>query len=437
MDRQDRKLLLLILGFTAIEILLVTSAGVSRWIAAAALAVINLSFFFFLRHFRAEPYYLPEPSPENATIESALESTLRIANETLPVLRRGLNEDTAKKTAEIIQKISEMAAVAITDREKVLAFVGVGCEKHQPGERILTEATRQVIATGQMKIVPDTNALNCSRYDSCECPLGSAVIVPLKNRDEVVGALKLYSTSHGHPPRHIVRLATGIAQLLSMQMELAELDRQAQLVTQARLEALHAQINPHFFFNTINTIVMYSRTDPEKTRQLLINLAELFRKTLKRPGPFITFKEELECIETYFALEEARFGNKIRLVKNIDESLLHYEIPVLSIQPLVENAVRHGLSPKLGPGTVTISAELKGRELRITVSDDGVGIPAYRLQEILKPGVGSGNGVGLSNVNERFKSLYGEDYALKIQSKEGVGTKISLRIPLYHPAHAK
>lgn len=437
MNKPQRNLFLLILALTAVEVVLVTSAGISRWLAAAALTAVNLGLFFLLRQPRLEPYYPPEPAAENATIESALESTLRIANETLPVLRRGLNEDTAKKTAEIIQKISEMAAVAITDREKVLAFIGVGCEKHQPGEQILTEATKQVVATGQMKIVPDTNALNCSRYNSCECPLGSAVIVPLKNRDEVIGTLKLYSTSHGHPPRHIVRLASGIAQLLSMQMELAELDRQAQLVTQARLEALHAQINPHFFFNTINTIVMYSRIDPEKTRQLLIHLAELFRKTLKRPGPFITFKEELECIETYFALEEARFGNKIRLVKDIDESLLHYEIPVLSIQPLVENAVRHGLSPKLGPGTVTISAHLKGRELRITISDDGVGIPPHRLHEVLKPGVGSGNGVGLSNVNERFKSLYGEDYGLKIQSKEGVGTKISLRIPLHHPAHAK
>lgn len=437
MDQQNWKLLLFIIGCTAIEILLVTKLNVTGWLIGIILTAINLGIFAVLRHFGSRRYRHFEPAIENATIESTLESTLQIAHETLPFLRRGLNEDTAKQTAEIIQKISDMAAVAITDKERVLAFIGVGCDKHQPGEQILTEATRQVIATGQYKLVPDTNALNCTRYDSCDCPLGSAVIVPLKNREEVVGTLKLYSTSHGNPPRQIVRLATGIAQLLSIQMELAELDRQAQLVTQARLEALHAQINPHFFFNTINTIVMYSRIDPEKTRQLLIHLAELFRKTLKRPGPYITFKEELECIETYFALEEARFGEKIRLVKKIDESLLHYEIPVLSIQPLVENAVKHGLSPKLGPGKVTISAQIKGRELRITIADDGVGIPPYRLNEILKPGVGSGNGVGLSNVNERFKSLYGEDYGLKIQSKEGVGTKISMRVPLYQTAHAK
>ncbi|NLL20017.1 MAG: histidine kinase [Clostridia bacterium] len=427
--KNSGKLLLFIAVCTIMEIYLVAGSRLGIWQLSVGLSLINLCLFFllhrlFLPH---QPRY--EPNIENATIES----TLEIANETLPFLRRGLNEDTARQSAEIIQKISEMAAVAITDKERVLAFIGVGCDKHQPGEQILTEATRQVIATGQYRVVPDTTALNCSRYDSCDCPLGSAVIVPLKNRDEVVGSLKLYSTSHGIPPSQTVRLAIGIAQLLSIQMELAELDRQAQLITQARLEALHAQINPHFFFNTLNTIVMYSRTDPEKTRQLLIHLAELFRKTLKRQGLYISFKEELECIDIYFALEQARFGEKISLVKDVDESLLSYEIPLLSIQPLVENAVKHGLTPKIGPGTVFIGAHLKGREIRITISDDGVGIPRYRLNEILKPGYGSGNGVGLSNVHERFKSLYGEDYGLRINSKEGVGTKITMRVPLNQP----
>lgn len=426
MNKNEGKLLLIIAVCAVLEILLVAGTRLGTWQMTVLLLLINLCLFLLLHRF-----FLPfqprfEPSIENATIDS----TLQIANETLPFLRRGLNEDTAKQSAEIIQKISEMAAVAITDKEKVLAFIGVGCDKHQPGEKILTEATRKVIATGQYNVVPDTTALNCSRYDSCDCPLGSAVIVPLKNRDEVVGSLKLYSTSHGMPPSQTVRLAIGIAQLLSIQMELAELDRQAQLITQARLEALHAQINPHFFFNTLNTIVMYSRTDPEKTRQLLIHLAELFRKTLKRQGLYITLQEELECIDIYFALEQARFGDKIRLVKEIDESLLPYEIPLLSIQPLVENAVKHGLSPKIGPGTVFINASVKGREIRITISDDGVGIPKHLLPEILKPGYGSGNGVGLSNVHERFKSLYGEDYGLRIHSKEGVGTRISMRIPL-------
>jgi len=239
------KVILTIAICTLGEILLATGIRMGFWQTTISLILINLGLFLSLQRYLFPQQYRLKPAGESATIES----TLQIAHETLPFLRRGLNEDTARQSAEIIQKISEMAAVAITDKEKVLAFIGVGCDKHQPGDQILTEATKHVIATGEYKVVPDTTALNCSRYDSCDCPLGSAVIVPLKNRDEVVGSLKLYSTSHGEPPSETVRLAVGIAQLLSIQMELAELDRQAQLITQARLEALHAQINPHFFFN--------------------------------------------------------------------------------------------------------------------------------------------------------------------------------------------
>jgi LytS/YehU family sensor histidine kinase len=414
--------------FTLVQLGLIKAAGSQVGLFGIALFFLNLGMVFLVQNASRPQLARTQSALETATIDS----TLQIAHETLPFLRRGLNEDTARKTAEIIQKISEMAAVAITDREKVLAFIGVGCDKHLPGEKILTEATRQVISSGQYKVVPDTTALNCSRFDSCECPLGSAVIVPLTNKGQVCGTLKLYSTAHGPPADHILQLALGIGQLLSIQMELAELDRQTQLITLARLDALHAQINPHFFFNTLNTIVAYSRTDPEKTRQLLIHLAEFFRKTLKRRGHYITLREELECVATYFALEEARFGDKIKLVQKIDESLLDYEIPVLSIQPLVENAVKHGLTPKVGPGTVKIVGELKARELRITISDNGVGIPRHILPMILNPGYGSGNGVGLSTVNERFKSLYGENYGLLIQSREGTGTWITLRIPIYH-----
>lgn len=424
-SRQARIFLFLAV-LTFLEGFLINIANCSWWLMAIFLVAFNLGLYFFLSKIliRKVPPFIP--LKENITMFS----TLQIANETLSFMRLGLNEETAKQSAEIIQNISGMAAVAITDKEKVLSFIGVGCDKHQPGEKILTEATKQVIRTGNNAVVPDNRALNCSRQDICNCPLGSAVIVPLKNRDNVVGSLKLYSTSFGRPPRHIIRLAIGIAQLLSLQMELADLDRQAQLLTQAQLDALHAQINPHFFFNTLNTIIMYSRTDPEKTRSLLINLAELFRKTLAHKSRYITLKEELETIDTYFTLEEARFGNKISLKKNIDENTLLHKIPVLSIQPLVENAVKHGLSPKIGMGTVTIEAKIKRRELRIKVYDDGVGISQRRLADILKPGVGSGNGVGLSNVHERLISLYGHEYGLKIASKEGAGTEIFMNIPL-------
>jgi len=359
----------------------------------------------------------------------ATDPTVQVAHETLPFMRRGLTEVTARKTAEIIQKICEVPAIAITDKEKVLAYLGAGCENHRPGDKILTKATQYVIETGEHKIVHSVEELNCTKTD-CDCPLSAGVIAPLKYGEEVVGTLKLYQTEHGQLPPHVVRLTIGLAQLLSMQMELSELDHQSQLVAEAKLEALHAQINPHFLFNTLNTIIMYSRRDPDKTRQLLIHLAEFFRKTLKRPGHFIPLSEELDCVRNYFVLEKARFGDKIQLVEDIDSSLLEYRIPVFSLQPLVENAVKHGITEKNGNGTVTIRAKLKDDELHLSVIDDGVGIPPEKLENVLQPGYGSVTGVGLSNVHLRLQNLYGENKGLKINSRVGEGTEIHMQIPL-------
>lgn len=374
---------------------------------------------------KEEPYTPEEHIDENYL---ATDPTVQVAYETLQFMRRGLTEVSARKTAEIIQKICEIPAVAITDREKVLVYLGAGCENHRPGDKILTEATRYVINTGQHKIVHSSEELNCTKTD-CECPLSAGVIAPLICGEEVVGSLKLYQTEHGQLPPHIVRLTIGLAQLLSMQMELSELDHQSQLVTEAKLEALHAQINPHFLFNTLNTIIMYSRRDPDKTRQLLIHLAEFFRKTLKRPGHHISLSEELDCVRTYFALEEARFGDKIRLLEDIDASLLEYRIPVFCLQPLVENSIKHGITPKNGNGQVTIKAKLKDNELFLSVIDDGVGIPPGKLENVLQPGYGSGTGVGLSNVHLRLQNLYGEHKGLQISSQVGKGTEIHFQIP--------
>ncbi|MBC7342689.1 MAG: histidine kinase [Clostridia bacterium] len=391
-----------------------------RWGVFSALNAATIALVIWIR-LRRRPM---------EDITSRIDPTLQIAYETLPYMRRGLNEAAAQKTAEIIKRISDVAAVAITDRERVLAYVGVGCEQHQPGDRILTEATRQVLASGKVKVVQNSKELNCPRERICRCPLAAAVLVPLKRKDEVVGVLKLYQTERGAPPPSTIRLAIGLAQLLGMQVELAELDRQAQLLTMAKLDALHAQINPHFFFNTLNTIIMYSRTNPARSRRLLIHLANFFRQSLRQQSRFTTLREELECVHTYLVLEKARFGKKLQIIENIDKGLLDYEVPVLSIQPLVENAVKHGLTPKVGTGAVKILIHATRNDLVISVKDDGVGIPADKINLVLQPGYGSGNGVGLSNVNERLISFYGEDYRLKITSSEGKGTTVTMRIPL-------
>lgn len=360
--------------------------------------------------------------------DNSLDPTLRIANQTLPYLRRGLNEDTAAKIVEIIKSIADVAAVAITDVEKVLAYTGAGSDHHKLGGPILTDATKTVINSGDLMVIKNRYGLICP-VDGC--PLESAVITPLKCKGEVVGTVKLYQVCQGDVPSTVIRLAEGVAQMLGLQMELAELDQQAQLVTKAELDALQAQINPHFLFNTLNTIIMFNRTNPETARRLLIRLASFFRHALKRHGYFNTIREETEYLNNYLILEKARFHDKLMIVQDIDESLFEYKVPVLTIQPLVENAIKHGILPKQGRGTVYVKAILlEYDEILFEIKDDGVGIAPDKMPMILKPGYGSGNGVGLSNVHERLKGLFGQEYGLRIESTPGKGTSIYIRIPL-------
>lgn len=396
--------------------------GLPGWMAGLVmLATGGITTFYLIR-------YLQKGGKMCALEDHPLDPTLRIANETLPYLRRGLNEDTAAKTVEIIKSIADVAAVAITDREKVLAYIGAGSDHHKPGFPILTDATKTVISTGELMVVKNRYGLICPVEN---CPLESAVIAPLRCKGEIAGTVKLYQVKQGDVHPADVKLAEGVAQILGLQMELAELDRQAQLVTKAELDALQAQINPHFLFNTLNTIIMFSRTNPETARRLLIRLASFFRYALKRHGHFNSIKEENEYLNTYLILEKARFRDKLKIIRDIDKSLFDYQVPVLTIQPLVENAIKHGILPKQGQGTVWIRAFLEEEEeIIFEIKDNGVGIPPEKFPKILKLGYGSGNGVGLSNVHERLKGLFGEEYGLRIESEPGEGTSVFFRIPL-------
>lgn len=360
--------------------------------------------------------------------------SVKIAKQTLPYLRRGLNEENAEAIAKIIQQISQVAAVSITDCEKQLAYLGAGCDRHHPGDKILTEATQEVIRTGKFKIVQTQEELNCPLADNCDCPLEAAVIVPLLCRGKVVGTFKLYETKDGKMSPDLIRLAIGMGQILSLQVELAELDHQAKLATEAQLDALQAQINPHFFFNIMNTIIASSRSNPNRTRRLLIHLAEFFRRALKSKGAVISLKEEMEFVNTYVILEKARFGKKLKVRNQIPKDLWNAEVPRLSIQPLVENAVKHGITPKLDNGNVWIDVYKKVvrngiSQLVVRITDDGMGIEEDRLKDVLLPGVGSGNGVGLANVHARLQGIYGPEYGLTLQSKQGEGTTVIMKIP--------
>jgi len=358
-----------------------------------------------------------------------LDNSINIANETLPYFRIGLNAETAIIIVNIIKNIAGVPAVAITDRENTLAFVGVGCEKHPVGCPIRTQATIDAIQSAELKIIEKKEDFNCKIKD-CKCPLESAIIVPLFNKNEVIGTIKLYDTKKGNISDDLIKISIGIGKLLSMQIELADLDRQAKLVTEAKLDALQAQINPHFLFNSLNTINMYINNDPAYARKLIIKLSTLLRYLLGNYGRFITLNEELSYIEDYVSIEKARFKDKLKIEYDIDKNLRKIKIPVFIIQPIVQNAIIHGIIPCEQEGMVKISVQKEDDNVLILVEDNGIGIKEEDIKNIFIPGFGKGCGVGIPNVHERLKILYGDDYGLKVESKFETGTKIFIKIPL-------
>jgi two-component system LytT family sensor kinase len=193
---------------------------------------------------------------------------------------------------------------------------------------------------------------------------------------------------------------------------------------QARVDALISQINPHFLFNTLNTVSSMIRIDPDTARTVVLKLANILRRRLKSQVHFLPLKQELDFVDDYLAIEEVRFGReKLQVRKEIDPETLDSIVPSMILQPLVENAIRHGIAPKIEGGTITLRSGRDRARLFIEVHDDGVGIPEERVADVY------GAGIGISNVHERLKVLYGQDYALRIESRPGEGTTIRVEIP--------
>ncbi|MFZ5943499.1 MAG: LytS/YhcK type 5TM receptor domain-containing protein [Bacillota bacterium] len=350
---------------------------------------------------------------------------LKIANQTISHLKHGLNQNSAKMAANIILKMSEVDAVAITDKHKILAHVGIASDHHLPHNTLLTELTNQVITTGNLTIAAAPQEIGCKHKD---CLLGSAVVVPLKIKNEVVGTLKFYQAKKKMITPVQVELAKGLGQLLSTQLELGQLEEQAKLKTTAELKALRAQINPHFLFNALNTIIYFSRTNSQISRNLLIHLSDFFKKTLKNDNDFVKLNEELSLIKSYLTIEKARFGNRLEIIYDVPEELQDVKIPAFILQPLVENAVKHGIAPKIEGGQIIIKAFYRDKKIGFCICDTGIGIPKETREKIFLEGFGKGTGIGLSNVNQRLKNIYGSEYGLKILDSSSL-TNVFFNIP--------
>lgn len=202
-----------------------------------------------------------------------------------------------------------------------------------------------------------------------------------------------------------------------------KLEEQQRLLMQARLEALASQINPHFLFNTLNSISSLIRINPEQARTMVTRLARIMRQRLRSQEHFTPLREELDFIEDYLSIELVRFGDKLRVVKHIDPQASDMLVPSMLLQPLVENCIKHGISGKIGGGSITLRARCLADRLVVEVEDDGVGIPEAELSNILE------KGIGVSNVKERLKVLYNQDYRMLIDSQPGRGTRIEIELP--------
>ncbi|GAA3466665.1 histidine kinase [Nonomuraea roseola] len=351
---------------------------------------------------------------ERATFE-----TLHTASLAAPPLRAGLSEEGAQRASRHLRELLGSPAIAITDGERLLVYDGAG--EHHAAEAFAHAAG--TLKDGRTQVLN----LDC---DLLECPIRHAVVVPLSTDDRVVGSLAAYGqeTSAG-----LVRAAQEVARWVDSQLELAELDRSRTLLMEAEVRALRAQISPHFIYNSLTTIASFVRTDPERARELLLEFADFTRYSFRRHGDFTTLAEELRSIDRYLILERARFGDHLRVTLRIAPEVLPVAVPFLCLQPLVENAVRHGLESKNGVGRIAIVAEDAGAECHISVEDDGLGMDPERLRRILAGDVSAESGVGLANVDERLRQVYGDEYGLVVETAEGAGTKVNIRVPKYHP----
>lgn len=202
-----------------------------------------------------------------------------------------------------------------------------------------------------------------------------------------------------------------------------KLEEQQRLLMQARLQALSSQINPHFLFNTLNSVSSLIRTDPAQARTMVLKLSNILRRLLRKHDNFTALREELSFIDDYLAIEVVRFGEKLRFDKDVDPETLDMLVPSMLLQPLVENSIKHGLSTKVEGGTIRLKARRVDSRLQLLVEDDGVGIPEAELATLLE------RGIGVSNVNERLKVLFQNDYRMWIDSQPGRGTRIGIEVP--------
>ncbi|ELY2747652.1 sensor histidine kinase [Cronobacter sakazakii] len=346
---------------------------------------------------------------------------LDIANKTLPLFRH-VNSESLRQVCDIIRRDINADAVAITNTEKVQAYVGVGEHNYQDNSDALSPTTQQALRHGKIIIKNNDEAHRTPE-------IHSMLVIPLWEKGAVTGTLKIYYCHAHQITSSLQEMAIGLSQIISTQLEVSRAEQLREMANKAELRALQSKINPHFLFNALNAISSSIRLNPDTARQLIFNLSRYLRYNIElNDDEQIDIKKELYQIKDYIAIEQARFGDKLTVIYDIDDEV-NCRVASLLIQPLVENAIVHGIQPCRGKGVVTISIAQSGSRVRIAVRDTGHGIDAHIIEQ-LDTNEMPVNKIGLVNVHHRVKLLYGE--GLHIRRLEP-GTEIAFYVPNQPP----
>ena len=357
--------------------------------------------------------------------EQATYRTLHLASRAAENLRGGLADEGAVRAARHLRSLLACDILAIADARGAVAIDG-------PGES-LREFVASVVAEpfdgARTRVLPvPAEARVLTPW---------AIAAPIIVDGAVAGVVIAFAGSR-HAP--MVRATGEVAGWVTAQLRLGELEASRTALAEAELRSLRSQISPHFIYNALNAIASFIITDPPTARELVIEFADFTRYSFRRAGDFTTVAEELRSVHSYLVLERARFGDRLEVMLRIAPETLSAVIPFLSIQPLVENSVRHGLEARERGGRITISAEEIGANVQIVVEDNGVGIDPDWLESHLGHSTGRrDNGgddhVGLRNVDTRLRRMYGEEYGLVIETNIGAGTLIRMSVPRSQPMH--
>jgi two-component system LytT family sensor kinase len=349
---------------------------------------------------------------------SSSKQALKIAQKILGELSKGLNKESSYKIASIILEETSVAAVAITDCEKILAFVGMGEDHHKPDAAIGSDLTKLAIVENKI-IFKDGihDFFKCPISENCK--LTSVLIAPIKIKDEVIGTIKLYGQKNKLLFKINEELGKGIAELVSNQLLVARYENQRNLLIASELNLLQAQINPHFLFNTINTIVAINRRNSNKAIELLIHLSNFFRKILIRNKDLSTIEEELEHLNSYIEIEKARLQDHLQISTQIDMELLKAKIPTFTLQPIVENSIKHGIANLLENGRIDIRIFRNNGYIQIDVEDNGGSYNQIKDEP----------GIGIQIVDKRIKNLAGNEYGISINSIPDSKTTATILLP--------